>query len=176
MSKWTLLMLLIFSNGLVKAASDIPYSWNSVTVEANNGVYVNLKLNERTRHINHFEVSMEGEQIVIDEFWYADIENPELSSIKITSGCAPIIIKEEELIRNCSSHIKFKFWEETESDEFPGWHEDPEVVFYFKEGVLTERLVKKKDSKHSWKLIWKEKDGTESKGSIKSLGGYNSTN
>lgn len=148
------------------ASIDIPYQWNSVSIEADRDVSVKLNRDVETGKIKYFEFVFEGNKTVVPKTWFENLDSPQLNTVQVTYGCMGTIGAKEKLISNCSSHINFKLLIDTGDEKRPDWYEEPEVTFFIESGVLTKRLIQIKDSENHWSLHWLEANGSESKGEI----------
>ena len=168
MKKFIFTFFLFFSSS-VFGSIDIPYQWNYVFIEADRGASVKLVRNKETSKIDIFEIQFDGKKSKLEEKWFADLDSPQFRTVKITSGCNLHQGKEGNLVSDCSSHISFDFWIDVEGERLPEWYEEPQVIFYIKDGVIDKRLVKVKDSENHWSLQWLDSNGNMTGSEIKSF-------
>lgn len=157
---WFVWFLMI--TNAVPAASDVAYHWQSVAIEANDGVVVKISLDEDSEKITRFETIFDDVSTHLDRHWFADLDGVRLNTLALTKGCSVVNVDEPTITRACSSNIKFHIWIELESENVPRWYQDPTVSFYIKNGVVTDRLIRFNDREGHWQLKWKHADGSES--------------
>ena len=158
--------MLLFSSALF-ASSDQPYMWNSVFVEAENGISIRLARDEESLKIEQFKLTVDSKEIEVAERWFDDINQPEFRTLKVTWGCDPLTLNEKGSISAallCSSYVSFNFLVDVDFDVYPDWYEDPKVTYYITDGKITKRQVKRKDSKDHWTIDWLDSSGKKWQG------------
>jgi hypothetical protein len=160
---------------LTLASRDLPSIWNYVHIKTEDGRVIEISTDQKSSTISGFKVTINDVSSKLDNKWFIDIPNPDLSTIKITDGCLLTLDEHDQVSMDCSDIISFNFYDTKvtfKGNTIPEWFQDPKVIYYFEDGLISSRLVQINDKKGHWTNYWMHFDGRHTRGEQKVIGSY----
>ena len=160
-------IIMCYLPNLSQASRDFPSIWNYLHIKTEDGRIIQITTDQKSETIKEFQVTIKKVTSELASKWFIDIPNPNLSTIKVTDGCHSTLDEHDHISMDCSDHISFNFYDNKvnfEGDIIPEWYQDPKVIYYFKDGLISSRLIQINEKKDHWTSYWMHHDGSHTRG------------